>query len=72
MAYLVSRFVENITINPKEYLLDSNGNLIRFDTKEDAEMLLIKHGYTDTDINNNVFIEDEDEMVNRIDFEDNL
>ena len=50
MKYLISRPINGIPINGKEYVLDENGNEIVFNTVLAAERFLARHGFSNTDI----------------------
>lgn len=41
--FIIWRHQEYITINPKEYLLDNHGKIMKFDTAEQAINYLNKH-----------------------------
>ena len=62
MAYVISRFQEGISLNPREFVLDERGNLMKFDTVELAKNFLIKAGIPITAINESIFIDDENEL----------
>ena len=62
MAFVISRFQEGISLNPREFILDKRGNLKTFDTPELAEDFLIKAGIAKEAINESIFIDDEDEL----------
>jgi len=44
---IVGRYINGVTINPLEYLLDDDSKTIEFATEEEAKMFLDKKGYTD-------------------------
>jgi hypothetical protein len=44
---LVYKHINGITINPREYLLDEEGELLRFHTERDAKYYLESKGITD-------------------------
>ena len=46
----VGRHVDGITINPLEYLLDDEGELMVFENEEAAKDFLKGKGFTDDDI----------------------
>lgn len=46
----VGRHIDGITINPLEYLLDDEGELIVFESEESAKDFLKGKGFTDDDI----------------------
>ena len=47
---IVGRHIEGITINDYEYLLDENGEIMRFKSKEHAVRYLKEHGADDEEI----------------------
>lgn len=48
----VSKPINGVTLNGDEWLLDDNGEVMKFETKEDAVVFLKKHGVTDiSDLN---------------------
>ena len=47
---IVARHIEGITINDYEYLLDENGEIMRFKSKEHAVRYLKEHGADDEEI----------------------
>lgn len=50
MSYFtISRPINGITLNGNEFLLDEDGEVIRFATRELAEALLHEAGYSDLD-----------------------
>ena len=59
MSWLISRPINGISINGKEYVLDEKGNEMVFDTMIAAKEFLAKHGYTEFNIE-----------LNGIDFEE--
>ena len=50
MRYVIGRPIEGITLNGNEYVLDDDGELMTFDSKEDALGFLKACGLTDDDI----------------------
>ena len=42
--YCIGRPINGIGINGLEYAVDANGELLRFDGKDDAKTFLIEHG----------------------------
>lgn len=48
--WVVSRPICGVTINGKEYLEDKQGNLMCFETKQDAKQFLFDNGYSEKDI----------------------
>ena len=53
---IVARHIEGITINDYEYLLDENGEVMKFKSKDHAIGYLKKHGVTDEEIYFMLFI----------------
>jgi len=50
MRYAIGRPIEGITLNGNEYVLDDEGELMTFDSEEDALDFLKACGFTDNDI----------------------
>jgi len=50
MRYVIGRPTEGITLNGNEYVLDGDGELMTFDSEEDALDFLKACGFTDNDI----------------------
>lgn len=54
---VISKHIENITLNSKEFLLDSeNGNIRKFKSKREAVDFLLGIGYKLDDIGYSVFV----------------
>lgn len=51
MRYAIGRPIEGVTLNGNEYVLDGDGELMTFDSEEDALDFLKACGFTDNDIN---------------------
>lgn len=47
---IVGRHINDISLNPLEYLLDGNGDEMLFDSKACACAYLLKIGFTEDDI----------------------
>ena len=47
---IVGRHIDGITINPLEYLLDENEEVMKFINKKEAKSFLRLHGFADEDI----------------------
>lgn len=47
---VVGRHIEGITLNPLEYLLDDEGDLMTFESEEEAKEYLKEKGFSDDDI----------------------
>jgi len=47
---IIGRHINNITINPLEYLLDGNGDEMKFENEEVAKSYVKENGFTDDDI----------------------
>ena len=47
---IAGRHIEGITLNDLEYLLDENGEILKFPTKEHAVRYLKEHGADDEEI----------------------
>lgn len=54
---IVGRFINGITINPLEYILTDNGDLMVFETEDNAKGFLREHGFNDEQIECLVFEE---------------
>lgn len=50
MRYAIGRPIEGVTLNGNEYVLDGDGELMTFDSEEDALDFLQACGFTDNDI----------------------
>lgn len=50
MRYAIGRPIEGVTLNGNEYVLDGDGELMTFDSEDDALGLLKANGFTDGDI----------------------
>lgn len=50
MKIAVGRHIEGITLNPLEYLLDEEGDLMTFESEEEAKEYLKEKGFSDDDI----------------------
>jgi hypothetical protein len=62
MAYIISRFQEGISLNPREFILDKKNKLMKFSTPQKAEEFLLNAGVSKEAINESIFIDDEDEI----------
>ena len=49
-GFVVARHINNITLNDFEYLLDADGELMIFESREEAQEFLKSTGYTDDEI----------------------
>ncbi len=58
VKYCISRFIGGISLNGKEYVLNSSGNFITFNSYESAKKFLLKRGFKEGDIEENVFIDE--------------
>lgn len=54
--YIISRHIAGITLNPKEQLLDEEGNIKKFDTPRQARDFLVNNGMREEGIGYSVFI----------------
>lgn len=50
MAWVISRPIEGVTINGKEYILDEDGELMKFDSIGKAKEFLAGYGYSEREI----------------------
>ena len=62
MAYVISRFQYGVTLNPREFILNTNNTLKKFGSYEKAKQFLLKAGYYEKDIDNSIYIDDEKEI----------
>lgn len=46
----IGRYINGITLNPLEYLLDKNGDVRRFRTKKTEKIFLRRKGMTEEEI----------------------
>lgn len=46
----VGRHINGVAINPLEYLLDDEGDLMTFESEEKAKEFLAENGYTEDDM----------------------
>ena len=46
----IGRHIEGITINPLEYVLDDNGEVMEFDSEDEAKAWLRKMGVSEEEI----------------------
>ena len=47
---VIGKHINDITLNPLEYIVDDNGNYMEFENKENAVKFLKEHGFTDDDM----------------------
>ena len=47
---IVGKHINDISLNPLEYLLDANMNMIAFDSEEQAKKFLKRQGFSDEQI----------------------
>ena len=57
LMIIVGRHINGITINPLEYILNENDELMKFATEDDAKAYLREHGISDEDMEFLVFEE---------------
>jgi hypothetical protein len=57
-VYIISRFQEGISLNPKEYVLEDNGSLKLFPSERATKQFLLDAGYEEEDIGESVFIDE--------------
>lgn len=53
----IGRHINGITLNPLEYVVDDNGELMVFETEDKAKDFLREHGFGDEDMEYLVFEE---------------
>lgn len=66
MGVIVGRHVEGIMLNPLEYLLDDEGELMVFESEEQARRHLIKNGFSEDDLYWIIFEETENEQYKKM------
>lgn len=49
MDVIIGKHIEGITLNPLEYLLDDDGNVMLFDSKKSAKEFLVSNNILDHD-----------------------
>lgn len=54
---VITKYINGVVLNPKEYVLNDDGDPMRFATKRDAKQFLCEHGYKESDIGNGIYIE---------------
>lgn len=54
---IIGRHINGITLNPLEYVLDEDGELMVFETEDKAKNFLREHGFDDEDMEYLVFEE---------------
>jgi hypothetical protein len=59
---IVGRHINGITLNDLEYLLDYKGNIMEFESEEDAKKFLVNAGCTEDEMYYFVFEENESEV----------
>ena len=47
---IIGRHINGITLNPLEYVLDEDGELMVFETQDKAKDFLREHGFDDEDV----------------------
>lgn len=57
----VHRAINGISINGTETLLDENNDVMMFDSIEEATEFLIRHGYSQEMIDDDIIFKEEDE-----------
>ena len=63
MAYVISRFQEGISLNPREFVLNENDEVMKFETVKLAEQFLINAGIPEETISyEGISIDDENEV----------
>lgn len=58
----IGRHINGVILNPLEYLLDENDEIMYFDHYHEADQFLLDHGYTESDLDSFVF--EEVEIIN--------
>ena len=62
----ISRAIEGISINGKEYLLDNDGNVLNFQNEENAILFLKENGFekfSNEDFQNSFFFEEIEDLI---------
>ena len=53
---IIGRYINGVTINPREYLkIDDTGKVMKFETEDAAKAFLKEKGFTDDDLDGLVF-----------------
>ena len=47
---IVGKHINDVSINPLEYVLDVNGNVMQFPDEESAKSFMKDNGFTDDDV----------------------
>ena len=66
MKYVITRPIEGVSINGREYLLDENDRVIQFDSKDEARTYLHDHNISDQDMDDAMIEIIEDEQRCRV------
>ena len=56
--FLISRFINGVILNPKEFVLTRTGKVKWFKTKENAEKFLVKAGIKKEAIGDGIYVEE--------------
>lgn len=56
MNYIISKFINDISLNPREFLLDDQGEIKEFSSKRDALAYLLLLGVEESEIGYSIFI----------------
>lgn len=59
--WVISRYPEGVVLNPKEFVLDDDGNVIKFKTKKKAKEFLVEGGVSLDVVGRGIYIEKEDD-----------
>jgi hypothetical protein len=51
----VGRYIHGVTLNPREYLLDNDGEVMEFETEKAAKTFLKEKGFMEDDLEGLVF-----------------
>lgn len=55
--YYITRFINGVVLNPKEFVLTMTGKARWFKTRENATRFILKNGYEEKDIGHGIYIE---------------
>jgi hypothetical protein len=61
--YVISRFQHGISLNPREFILDDDGNVRKFESRETAVKFLLEAGVPEDSIDESIFIDEEQDVL---------
>ena len=62
ISYVIGRYVGTTTLNGKEYVLDDDGNVMKFTTEELAIKFLTEAGFPELTDDSNIFIDEKENL----------